>query len=525
MRYCHECGSQIAEIDLFCPFCGITQKPFVTEDEGIDERTIAVSDLELIELAKKSAAASKTKESKQNKSEEAHEETESTEKQKEINKPEKPQTVTSENWAMKTDSVDIPVQTLSKMKDSAENIPTAEKVEVADDLQSENEIIGDQSLEESAETEVPKPALLDSETDAAENPFSSPSAGRNDFSGVSDSPVAPRLYEDQKSEILFSGSVDAENLLEIDESASTVSEQTADTSESDADEDADFEEEIDLSSTIAYTPENLLIHSNKNKRRETPEESEPEQINDGAISIPDEPIESADDSNIQFDSVRIMQDHDSDVNTLLKTAAAPVSNPRVSKPPVRKEVKASEIQPVEDNEKRSYTTPNFGNSDTEGGRRSAKLKPLSEGTILNGRYEIVRKIGGGGMGAVYLATDKNLGGILRAVKEMVQSYIEETAQDKAVSDFKRESMLLTSLDHPSIPTIYDYFYDEKEARFYLVMKYISGGDLASRLRSATEGRLDEETVTEWAVQIADVLDYLHSRQPPIVYRDLKPSND
>lgn len=174
-------------------------------------------------------------------------------------------------------------------------------------------------------------------------------------------------------------------------------------------------------------------------------------------------------------------------------------------------------------ESRSYTSPNMGKEDTAGNSK-AKLKPLDEGTVLNGRYEIIRKIGGGGMGAVYLASDRNLGGVLRAVKEMVQSYIEDTQQEKAINDFKRESLLLTSLEHPAIPTIYDYFYDEKECRFYLVMKYISGGDLAGRMRSAPEGRLDEETVTEWGIQIADVLDYLHNRQPPIVYRDLKPSN-
>ncbi|MGI8669342.1 MAG: protein kinase domain-containing protein, partial [Aridibacter sp.] len=134
------------------------------------------------------------------------------------------------------------------------------------------------------------------------------------------------------------------------------------------------------------------------------------------------------------------------------------------------------------------------------------------------------KIGGGGMGAVSLASDKNLGGVLRAVKEMVQSYIEEEQQDKAIKDFKRESMLLTSLEHTSIPTIYDYFFDEGEARFYLVMKYISGGDLSTRLKAAPEGRLDEKSVVEWGIQISDVLRYLHNRQPPIVYRDLKPAN-
>ena len=128
------------------------------------------------------------------------------------------------------------------------------------------------------------------------------------------------------------------------------------------------------------------------------------------------------------------------------------------------------------------------------------------------------------MGAVYLASDNNLGGVLRTVKEMVQSHIEEAQQEKAINDFKRESMILSTLDHASIPTIYDYFFDEAESRFYLVMKYISGGDLSSRLRAAPEGRQDEKTVTEWGIQIADVLNYLHSQPTTIVYRDLKPSN-
>ena len=159
---------------------------------------------------------------------------------------------------------------------------------------------------------------------------------------------------------------------------------------------------------------------------------------------------------------------------------------------------------------------------TDGKR--AGLKTLAEGTVLNARYEIVKKIGGGGMGAVYIALDKNLGGVERAVKEMVQSNIEEEQQQKAIEDFRRESMILSTLDHPSIPTIYDYFFDEAEARFYLVMKYISGGDLAARLRSTPGGRIDERTVTEWAIQVADVLAYLHNLPQTIVYRDLKPSN-
>ena len=158
-----------------------------------------------------------------------------------------------------------------------------------------------------------------------------------------------------------------------------------------------------------------------------------------------------------------------------------------------------------------------------GGKRAA-VKQLDSNTILNHRYEIVRRIGGGGMGAVYLAKDRNLGDAPRAVKEMVESHLDPTQHEKAIGDFKRESLLLTSLEHPSIPTIYDYFYDETLGRFYLVMKYISGGDLASRMRAAIGGKIDEKTVTDWGMQVADVLDYLHSRPKPIIYRDLKPAN-
>jgi serine/threonine-protein kinase len=153
-----------------------------------------------------------------------------------------------------------------------------------------------------------------------------------------------------------------------------------------------------------------------------------------------------------------------------------------------------------------------------------KPKALGAGKILNSRYEIVRRIGGGGMGAVYLAKDRNLGEAPRAVKEMIESNIDDAQHEKAIADFKRESLLLTELEHPSIPTVYDYFYDDASERFYLVMKFIPGSDLSARLRNAPGGRIDEPTVTEWGIQVADVLHYLHTRPQPIIYRDLKPAN-
>lgn len=224
-----------------------------------------------------------------------------------------------------------------------------------------------------------------------------------------------------------------------------------------------------------------------------------------------------------YDSVRIVENRPGGSQDDVATRIQSVPTPSSQRTPEHASNFASPPAAEPRSEPKPYTAPNIGAGDTDG-KKAAKLKPLSEGAILNSRYEIIRKIGGGGMGAVYLAGDNNLGGVLRAVKEMVQAHIEEDQQEKAILDFKRESMILSTLDHPSIPTIFDYFYDEAEGRFYLVMKYISGGDLASRLRAAPEGKIDEHTVTEWAVQLADVLDYLHTQPSPIVYRDLKPSN-
>ena len=156
--------------------------------------------------------------------------------------------------------------------------------------------------------------------------------------------------------------------------------------------------------------------------------------------------------------------------------------------------------------------------------KRVKPKALTAGKVLNSRYEIVRRIGGGGMGAVYLAKDRNLGEAARAVKEMIESHLDDAQHEKAIADFKRESLLLTELEHASIPTVYDYFYDESSERFYLVMKFIPGSDLSSRLRQAPGGRIDELTATEWGIQVADVLHYLHTRPQAIIYRDLKPAN-
>ncbi|MBO0720261.1 MAG: protein kinase [Blastocatellia bacterium] len=148
---------------------------------------------------------------------------------------------------------------------------------------------------------------------------------------------------------------------------------------------------------------------------------------------------------------------------------------------------------------------------------------LAPGTLLVDRYKIVKRIGGGGMGSVYLAEDQNLANRPVAVKEMIEMFADENARGKAIEDFKREAELLARLDHPSIPTIYQYFFDVNRGRYYLVMKYIDGGDLVARQRAAG-GKVEEAMVTKWGVDTCDVLQYIHSQVPPIIYRDLKPAN-
>ncbi len=147
---------------------------------------------------------------------------------------------------------------------------------------------------------------------------------------------------------------------------------------------------------------------------------------------------------------------------------------------------------------------------------------LNPGDRLQNRYRIVRVLGGGGMGQVYLAEDTRLADKPCAVKELLadpQATPEE--QEQAAEQFRREAAILAHLQHPNLPHVYDHF--EENGRFYLVMDYIEGETLAQRLQRSPGG-LPPEEVVGWALQLCEVLEYLHSRNPPVIFRDLKPSN-
>lgn len=146
---------------------------------------------------------------------------------------------------------------------------------------------------------------------------------------------------------------------------------------------------------------------------------------------------------------------------------------------------------------------------------------LHPSQLLHGRYKIERRLAQGGQSAVYLALDMFDGGTPRALKEMSESNLGPQEREKAINDFIREAEMLRSLDHPALAKVYDRFFEGQ--KHFLVMEYVRGHNLEDELIAV--GRpLEWERVAAWGIALCDVLAYLHSRQPPIIYRDLKPAN-
>jgi len=146
---------------------------------------------------------------------------------------------------------------------------------------------------------------------------------------------------------------------------------------------------------------------------------------------------------------------------------------------------------------------------------------LVPGTMLAGRYRIERFLAGGGMGLVYLAHDQRLSDRSCAVKEIFDRFTDPEERRRAIEYFHREADTLSQLKHPAIPAIFDRFGEGN--CHYLVMDYVRGINLEDELKNQG-GNLPESQVVETARQLCDVLTYLHSFHPPIVYRDMKPGN-
>jgi serine/threonine protein kinase len=140
------------------------------------------------------------------------------------------------------------------------------------------------------------------------------------------------------------------------------------------------------------------------------------------------------------------------------------------------------------------------------------------------RYLVQEVIGVGGMGAVYRARDLHFPNVIKlvAVKEMINQARDPLIRQTIVQNFEREAHILVSLSHISIPKIFDFF--SHEERSYLVEEYVNGRDLEAILTDS-QGFFSEEQVIIWAIELCDVLEYLHNHKPdPIIFRDMKPSN-
>lgn len=141
------------------------------------------------------------------------------------------------------------------------------------------------------------------------------------------------------------------------------------------------------------------------------------------------------------------------------------------------------------------------------------------GTRIDGKYLIIEELGRGGMSTVWLARDERLGK-LWAIKEIRQGMggVHEAAFRQSMID---EANLMKRLDHVAIPRVVDIL--DTGASVFVVMDYVEGKALSKALRK--RGRpFSQEQVIDWGIQLCDVLGYLHSLEPPVVYRDMKPSN-
>ena len=146
---------------------------------------------------------------------------------------------------------------------------------------------------------------------------------------------------------------------------------------------------------------------------------------------------------------------------------------------------------------------------------------IKVGDVIQNRYTIVRPLGSGGFGAVFLATDSRLGNRNVAIKYFATSHMRPEEADISSKLFQSEAHTLARLNHPNLAPVLDYF--EVEGGWILIMGYVPGESLAT-LQKRLNGPFGEHQVVEWAIELCNVLEYLHRQQPPLVFRDLKPSN-
>src|SRR5437588_4061722 len=148
---------------------------------------------------------------------------------------------------------------------------------------------------------------------------------------------------------------------------------------------------------------------------------------------------------------------------------------------------------------------------------------LASQSQLQGRYIIIKTVGEGGMGSVYKAIDTQRKNRLVAIKEMSLSHYQNPAKRREAEElFRREAEILSKLSHPNLPRVYAFF--NENGRSYLVMHFIRGKTLGQLMTEGDRSWLPVEDMLNYALQLCDALSYLHQQTPPVIFRDLKPSN-
>ena len=218
-------------------------------------------------------------------------------------------------------------------------------------------------------------------------------------------------------------------------------------------------------------------------------------------------------SGNKFILIKILPDSS---HSLYETAVKELKEKSSEKKPIDKKPSSPAIVNFCSEEGEHYLILEYKNKES----LEKALSYPSIGKILNDRYVVVRGLAAGGFGTVYLCRDLSMPGKYWAIKEM---HDEDGDFNVVEKTFRTEAEMLSSLEHPRIPRISDFFV-EKE-KLYLVMDYVEGETLKKMVKNLKKGEyFSEEQIVNWALCLCHVLDYLHNRPAPIVFRDLKPDN-
>lgn len=147
--------------------------------------------------------------------------------------------------------------------------------------------------------------------------------------------------------------------------------------------------------------------------------------------------------------------------------------------------------------------------------------PLKPGDLLINRFRILEKIGAGGFSEVYKAQDLKKGSVV-AIKQITLASLSSREIIDATDTYNREITILRSLDHKSLPRLLNHFTDP--GHWYIVLEYIDGQTLEEKLASTSDGHLSLDKVLAIGISLCDVLNYLHTLENPVIFRDVKPAN-